>query len=66
MMILAQVLAGGSLIQIVVTLIVLGVLLWVVESLIPMDPTIKRVIHVVVVLIAVLWILGLLTGRVGF
>ena len=48
-----------SLLSLVVALIVIGLLLWVVESLLPIDPTIKRIIHVVVILFVVLWLLSL-------
>jgi hypothetical protein len=44
-------------IGLIVALIVVGVLLWAVESLIPMDATIRRVIQVVVVLCVLLYIL---------
>jgi hypothetical protein len=47
------------LIQIVVVLIVLGLLLYIVESLLPIDPTIKMVIRIVILLAVVLWLLGL-------
>jgi hypothetical protein len=39
-----------SLIGLIVALVVLGVLLWVVETLIPMDPVVRRLIQVVAVL----------------
>lgn len=44
-------------IGLIISLIVLGVVLWVVESLIPMDPMIKRVIQVLVVLCVLLYVL---------
>ena len=52
-------------INLVVTLIVVGVLLWVVNSFIPMDRKIKSILNVVVVIAVILWILGgtgLVTG----
>jgi hypothetical protein len=60
------------LIQLVVILIVIGVLLYVVESLLPIDPAIKMVIRVIILLAVVLWLLslvGLIPGgplRVGW
>lgn len=54
-----------SLINVVVSLIVVGVLLWVVNSFIPMDRKIKSILNVVVVIAVILWILGgtgLVTG----
>lgn len=56
-----------SLISIVLTLIVVGVLLWVINSLIPMDAKVKQILNVVVVIVLILWLLqsfGLL-GHVG-
>lgn len=47
------------LISVVVVLIVVGVLLWLVNSYIPMDPKIKQILNVVVVIAVVLWILAL-------
>lgn len=51
-------------ISLVLTLIVMGVLLWLV-SLIPMDPVILRIIQVVVILSVVVWLaqsFGLFAG----
>lgn len=45
------------LVSIVISLIVVGVLLWVVNSLIPMDAKIKQILNVVVVIAVVLWLL---------
>jgi len=47
-----------SLITIVVTLIVVGVLLWLVNTYIPMDGKIKKIINIVVVVVVVLWLLN--------
>jgi hypothetical protein len=43
-------------ISLIVTLIVLGVCLWAVESLVPLDPVIKQIIRVVLVLVVLLYI----------
>jgi len=47
------------LLQLVVVLIALGVLLYIVESLLPIDPAIKLAIRVVILLAVVLWLLAL-------
>jgi hypothetical protein len=59
-------------ITLIVVLAVIGVLLWLIDNYLPMDPTIKRIINVVIIVATVLWLLnvfGLLTGlatyRVG-
>jgi hypothetical protein len=51
-------------ITIIVTLIVVGLLLWAVEQ-IPMDAAIKRIIHVVAVVAVCLWLLGCLLSAFG-
>jgi hypothetical protein len=45
------------LIQLVVTLIVVGVLLWAMNTYIPMDPKIRQIINLVVVVAVVIWLL---------
>lgn len=54
-----------SLLTIVVALIVVGLLLWLVNTYIPMEANIKRILTGVVVVVVVLWLLqgfGLLDG----
>jgi bacteriorhodopsin len=54
-------------ISIVVTLIVVGVLLWLVNNYIPMDGKIKKILNAVVVICVIVWLLyafGIL-GRSG-
>jgi len=46
-------------IHLIILLIVVGVLMWLVNSYIPMDPTIKKILNIVVVVIVVLWLLSL-------
>lgn len=56
------------LVQLVITLIVIGVLLWLVNTYIPMDSKIKNIMNVVVVIVVVLWLLsvfGVLSGVSG-
>jgi hypothetical protein len=45
------------LINVVLTLIVVGVLLWLINSYIPMQSTIKSIINIIVVIAVVLWLL---------
>jgi hypothetical protein len=56
-----------SLISLVVTLIVIGVLLWLVNTYIPMDGKIKKILNVVVVICVVVWLLAAfgVIGRSG-
>jgi vacuolar-type H+-ATPase subunit I/STV1 len=48
---------GPAVIQLVVLLIIIGVILWAVETLIPMDPTLKRIIYVVILLCVILYVI---------
>jgi len=60
------------LIHVVIVLVVVGVLLWLVNTYLPMDAKIKSILNIVIVIAVVLWllsafgILGSLSGiRVG-
>lgn len=46
------------LINLIVTLIVVGVLLWLVNNFIPMDRRIKSILNVVIVIAVILWLLS--------
>lgn len=52
------------LIQIVVVLLVAGLLLWGVKQF-PIDATIQRLIHVVVIVVVCLWLIYALFGMFG-
>ena len=45
------------LISIVLSLVVVGLVLWLLEKYVPMEPTIKRAIHIIVVVVVVIWLL---------
>ena len=56
------------LISLIITLIVVGVLLWLVNTYIPMDPKINKILNVVIVIAVILWLLsafGIFTGMSG-
>jgi hypothetical protein len=46
------------LLQVVLVLIVVGVLLWLVNTYIPMAASIKSILNAVVVIVVVLWLLN--------
>jgi hypothetical protein len=46
-----------SLIGLVLTLVVVGVLLWLLNNYVPMDRKIKSIINVLVVIVVVIWVL---------
>ena len=53
------------LLTVVLTLLVIGVCVWLFDTYIPLDATIKRIIHVVIIICIVVWLLqisGLLGG----
>ena len=46
------------LITLVLVLVVVGVVLWLINSYIPMQATIKKILNVVIVVVVVLWLLS--------
>jgi len=54
------------LIAIIVVLIVVGLLLWAVQTAIPMNDQIKKIITVVVIVAVCLWILSMFVPGLGF
>ncbi|MBE0644015.1 MAG: hypothetical protein IH600_08035 [Bacteroidetes bacterium] len=46
-----------SIISVVLVLIVVGVILWLINQFIPMDPKIKSILNIVVVVVLILWLL---------
>jgi low temperature requirement protein LtrA len=56
-----------SLIGLIVTLVIVGVILWAINTYIPMDAKIKNILNVVVVIAVILWLLSAfgVLGRVG-
>ena len=54
-----------GLLQLIIVLVIVGVVLWLVNTYIPMDAKIKTILNIVVVIAVVLWLLsafGLLSG----
>ena len=57
-----------SLLTILLVLVVVGVILWLVNTYIPMDRKIKNILNVVVVILVIIWLLqafGLLDSIKG-
>lgn len=50
-----------GLVELILVLALVGFLLWLIETKIPMDQTMKVVIQVVVAVAVVLWLLGAIT-----
>lgn len=51
-----------SIVTLLIVLIIVGVALYLVNSVIPMDPKIKTILNVVVVLVVCLWLLDVFVG----
>jgi hypothetical protein len=45
------------LIHVLIVLVVVGLILWLVNTYIPMDAKIKKILNIVVVIVVVLWLL---------
>ena len=54
-----------GLIELIVVLAVIGVVLYLIETQLPIDPSIKVIIRVVVVIVVVLWLLRVFVGDVA-
>jgi hypothetical protein len=52
------------LIHVVIVLVVVGVILWVINSYIPMQSTIKKILNVIVIIAVILWLLSVF-GLIG-
>ncbi len=46
-----------SLLGLIITLVVVGVLLWLLNTYVPMDGKIKSILNAVVVIVVVIWLL---------
>jgi hypothetical protein len=58
-------LSAMPLLNVVLTLVVVGVVLWLINTYIPMQGTIKKILNIVVVVVVILWLLygfGVLNG----
>jgi hypothetical protein len=55
------------LINLIVVLVVVGVILWLVNTYIPMDRKIKKILNIVVIIVVVIWLLQVfgVLGSVG-
>jgi hypothetical protein len=45
--------------SLIITLVIAGVVLWLINTYIPMDGKIKKILNIVVVIIVIIWLLGL-------
>ena len=54
-----------GLLELVLVLVVVGVILWAVNSFVPMDSKIKQILNIVVVIAVILWLLTVFVPGVG-
>ncbi len=53
------------LLSVIITIVIVGVALWLINSYIPMDANIKRILNIVVIIVLVLWLLKVF-GVIGY
>lgn len=53
-----------SLINLIIVLVVVGVVLWLINSYIPMQATVKKILNVVVIIAVIIWLLSVF-GVIG-
>jgi hypothetical protein len=46
-----------SILTILIVIVVVGVLLWAINSFLPMDPKVKSILNIVVVVLLIIWLL---------
>jgi hypothetical protein len=57
-----------SIISLLITLVIVGVILWLVNNYLPMDGKIKSIINIIVVIAVIIWLLqsfGILGGSIA-
>jgi hypothetical protein len=57
-----------SLLYVVLVLVVVGVILWLINTYVPMAYSIKQILNIVVVIVVILWLLrvfGIISGGPG-
>lgn len=53
-----------TLLGLILSLVIVGVVLWLINQFVPMDPKVKTILNVVVIIVLILWLLSAL-GFVG-
>lgn len=51
-----------DLIQLIILLVVVGVIMWAINAFIPMEPRIKQILNVIVIICVVVFVLSLFVG----
>ena len=57
-----------SLLYVVLVLVVIGVILWLINTYVPMAASIKKILNIVVIVVVIIWLLnafGIIAGGPG-
>jgi hypothetical protein len=56
-----------TLLSLILTIVIVGVLLWLINTYIPMQSTVKTILNIVVIIILIIWLLNAfgLTGELN-
>ena len=54
-----------DLISLIVILVVVGVILWLVNTYVPMEPSIKKILNIAVIIFVLLWLVVSFLGVTG-
>lgn len=46
------------LINLIIVLVVIGLILWLINTYVPLDPTIKRILNIAVIIFVLIWLLS--------
>lgn len=58
----------SSLVTVIITLVVVGLILWLINRFIPMESSIKSILNIVVIIAVIIWLLkvfGIWGGTLG-
>lgn len=47
-----------TLIHLIIVLVIVGIIMWLINAYIPMDPTIKRILNIAVIIFVLIWLLS--------
>jgi hypothetical protein len=53
-----------TLVSLIITLVIVGVIMWAINTYIPMEAKIKNILNIVVVIVVILWLLSVF-GVIG-
>ncbi len=55
-----------TLLDIIIYLVLIGILLWVINTFVPMAPAIKSILNIVVAVVVVIWLLRVFSVIAGY